>query len=61
MFTPSKDIQDGSAIRAFLKRCGLTDYESLVARADADPDWFWSQILDLANIGFCVVTERCGT
>jgi acetyl-CoA synthetase len=52
MFTPSKDIQDCSAIRAFLTRCGLTDYESLVARADAEPDWFWSQILDLANVRF---------
>jgi acetyl-CoA synthetase len=52
MFTPAKDIQDSSTLRAFLTRCGLTDYESLVERADADPDWFWSQVIGLADIRF---------
>jgi hypothetical protein len=61
MFTPSKDIQDGSAIRAFLTRCGLTDYESLVRGPTLNPIGSGHKFSILRTYGFCVVTERCGT
>ena len=52
MFTPDSDIRDNSNLTAFLKKCGLETYEALVERSNTDPDWFWSEMLDLAGTRF---------
>jgi len=52
MFSPPEDIRATSTLKRFLTTCGAASYEDLVARANAEPDWFWSQILDHAGIRF---------
>lgn len=36
----------------FLDHCGTKDYAALVARADADPDWFWPEVMSFHDIRF---------
>ena len=52
MFDPADDIRENSNLAGFLKHCGTDTYEDLLDRSNADPDWFWSQIIDLAGIRF---------
>ncbi len=52
MFQPSPDIQRSSTLAAFLADCAADSYEDLARRANADPDWFWRRIIDLAGIRF---------
>ncbi|PCH70558.1 MAG: AMP-dependent synthetase, partial [Rhodobacteraceae bacterium] len=51
-FTPPADIRANSTLKAFLESCGASDYEALVERAIAEPEWFWPQILDHGGIRF---------
>ena len=39
-------------LRAFLREVGIIDYPALVARADADPSWFWQRLLAFFSISF---------
>ncbi|OUS05395.1 AMP-dependent synthetase [Rhodobacterales bacterium 52_120_T64] len=52
MFEADSDIRENSNLTSFLKQSGMNTYEALAERANAEPDWFWSEILDLANIRF---------
>lgn len=52
MFDPADDIRSSSNLACFLEHCGAATYEELLDRSNADPDWFWSQIIDLAGIRF---------
>lgn len=52
MFDPADDIRANSNLAGFLNHCGAATYEELVGRSNANPDWFWSQIIDLAGIRF---------
>ncbi|MFN3937712.1 MAG: AMP-binding protein [Gemmobacter sp.] len=40
------------ALRRFLESSGCADYDALVARADADPEWFWRALLDRFPVAF---------
>ena len=51
-FTPPEDIRATSTLKAFLATCGTANYEALAARANTDPDWFWSQVLAYAGVRF---------
>jgi len=52
MFNPASDIRANSNLANFLEQCGIGTYEELAERANADPDWFWQQMLELAGIRF---------
>ncbi|WP_111733646.1 AMP-binding protein [Roseovarius amoyensis] len=52
MFQPDSDIQRSSTLAAFLDDCGTDSYEELARRANDEPDWFWSRIIDHAGIQF---------
>ena len=42
----------------FLDHCGMKDYAALVARAGADPDWFWPAVMAFHDIRFSKPYER---
>jgi len=50
VWEPPKDLIEASNLKAFMNSHGLSTYESLLARAEADPNWFWGTIL--ANLQF---------
>ncbi len=52
MFDPADDIRKNSNLTGFQNHCGADTYEDLLERSNANPDWFWSQIIDLAGIRF---------
>ena len=52
MFNPASDIRANSTLTSFLEKREIETYEDLAERANADPDWFWQEILDLAGIRF---------
>jgi acetyl-CoA synthetase len=41
-----------SALAEFMAGAGCADYDALLARADADPEWFWRALLDRFPVGF---------
>lgn len=49
-FTPPKEIQSASTLAAFLLRCGVSSCEELVNRANAQPEWYWPQVLDHSGV-----------
>ena len=44
IWRPTPEGVAGARITRFLERCGLPDLDSLLARAAADPAWFWEQV-----------------
>jgi len=48
-FRPADDIRAASTLAAFLARQGLASYEALAARAEAEPEAFWADMLGLAG------------
>ncbi|QRG06779.1 AMP-binding protein [Xanthobacter dioxanivorans] len=58
MFEADQTIKETSALAAFMNRCDVANYEELVERACSDPDWFWTQILDLTRIRFARPYDR---
>ena len=49
---PDKSVIQSSNLQAFIDHCGLPDFDTLLARADEDAEWFWSQIFDFGQTGF---------
>ncbi len=43
---PTEDYIRRSRLKRFMDRHGISDYASLLARADADPAWFWDAVSD---------------
>lgn len=52
MFTPADDIRSNSNLSDFLAQNALEDYDALMNRANTDPDWFWSKMIDVAGVRF---------
>jgi len=44
VWRPTREQVAGARITRFLERCGLADLDALLARAAADPSWFWEQV-----------------
>ena len=38
---PSADIIENSNLTAFIRAHGLADYDALLARSVAEPEWYW--------------------
>jgi acetyl-CoA synthetase len=45
-WNPTPADLERSRLRAFMRRLGVATYEELVARAAADPAWFWDAVPD---------------
>jgi acetyl-CoA synthetase len=43
---PSEEYLQRSRLRRFMERHGVASYPDLLARADADPAWFWDAVSD---------------
>src|SRR5579872_6179198 len=43
---PSAEYLEKSRLLRFMRRHGISDYPALLARADADPAWFWDAVSD---------------
>ena len=52
VWQPPADLVANSNLKRFLDQCGLADYDALLARADAEPEWFWRTTLDFLGIRF---------
>ncbi|MBT3370978.1 MAG: AMP-binding protein [Rhodospirillaceae bacterium] len=47
-----------SNIQRFMDSLGVADYDDLLARAAADPDWFWEQTIEFMGFIFDTPYER---
>lgn len=49
-------VADGSAyvpqLARFMAEHGIAEYDALVARADADPEWFWPAVMSFNDLRF---------
>ena len=52
VWRPSAETVKASNLRRFMDRHGLADYEALIKRSDADPDWFWNATIEFLDIRF---------
>src|SRR5690349_14516518 len=43
---PSEVYLERSRTRRFMTRHGMTDYDALLARAAADPAWYWGAVAE---------------
>ncbi len=41
-----------ATLTAFITRHGLADYDALLERSTADPEWFWNAVIDTFGIAF---------
>ncbi len=51
-WNPSDDIVRHTTLARFLARHGMSDLDALLARADAEPQWYWRALLDFFAIRF---------
>ena len=49
---PTRDYIDNSRLKAFIDRHRLRDLDHLLHRSVAEPEWFWSAVLDDLDIEF---------
>lgn len=49
---PSAEDLDRSVTAAFMTAHGIDRYEELAARSVADPEWFWSAVVDFLGLPF---------
>lgn len=57
VWTPDPATAQRTQLAAFLKKHGIQEanksgYDALLARADADPEWFWKAILEETGVQF---------
>ena len=57
VWTPDPTTAQRTRLAAFLKKHGIQEanksgYDALLARADADPEWFWKAILEETGVQF---------
>src|SRR3972149_9401162 len=57
-WSPTPELIARSNLTAFLERTGCGDYDALVARADAEPGWFWEQVIRFFDLRFYKAYER---
>jgi acetyl-CoA synthetase len=55
---PTAEYVERSRLTAFISRHGLRDYDDLLRRSIADPEWFWPAVLDDLGIEFYEPYDR---
>ena len=49
---PSETLRRESRMQAFFDRVGVADRAGLNERADADPAWFWDEVINFLDVRF---------
>ncbi len=49
---PDREAVERSNMMAFMRRHGIETYADLVARSDAEPEWFWNAIIETLGTPF---------
>lgn len=49
---PTPDFINATNWGAFCRAAGVADFDAVFARAEADPTWFWSAVIDFLDIRF---------
>ena len=49
---PSPEDIEGCNLTAFMRHLGMDDYDALLKRADAEPEWFWNALIAYLQIPF---------
>jgi acetyl-CoA synthetase len=52
VWVPDPRVVESTTLTAFMRNVGVETYAALVARADADPAWFWEAILAFFDLRF---------
>jgi acetyl-CoA synthetase len=52
VWRPTPELAKNAEIQKFLEHAGAEDYEALLEKSDADPEWFWSAVIDYLDIRF---------
>ena len=52
VWTPSPEVVARSVTARFMAVHGIADYDALVARSIAEPEWFWSAVIDFLGVPF---------
>jgi len=55
---PDTRIVDQATLTAFISRHGMADYDALLARSTADPEWFWNAVIDDFGIAFTTPYQK---
>lgn len=58
VWAPSAADLQRSEMARFVRACGLDDYADLLSRADADPAWFWTAVVDFLDLRFVTPCTR---
>lgn len=57
-WTPDPAFVEAANWTAFLRAVGETDYHRLAARAEAEPEWFWRELIEHLGIRFSRPFDR---
>jgi len=49
---PTQALIEKSQIKQLMAHCGVDDYDEMLQRADADPAWFWEQVIAYLDVRF---------
>jgi len=49
---PTQALIEKSQIKQLMAHCGIDDYDEMLQRADADPAWFWEQVIAYLDVRF---------
>ena len=49
---PSPELAADTNTARFMERHGIADYEELVRRSTADPEWFWASVVEFLGLPF---------
>ena len=52
VWEPDPELVERSNIVRFMKQHGVADFDSLLRRADAQPEWFWDALLKFHDLRF---------
>lgn len=51
-WTPTPEYIEKAQLTRFLKQCDLPDFQTLLTRSNADPEWFTTEVLRFLDISF---------
>ena len=55
---PSAAFKCEANYTRLIEHCGVSDYETLLARASSEPEWFWNNLIAFFNLRFTAPYDR---
>tara|TARA_R110002095_G_scaffold210797_1_gene198300 strand:- start:701 stop:1030 length:330 start_codon:yes stop_codon:yes gene_type:complete len=52
VWQPTEELIANSQIQKFINAASVSDYDELLIKADADPEWFWNAAIKFLDIKF---------